>query len=172
MLGRALGDDRAAVVAGFRAEVDDVVGLRRDGHVVLDDDHGVAFVDEALMPLWRTLRDKLDLAAIVIVGAVGEVDGAVTFESLLARGKELLAQGRGDLDEIATQLKGEDTATIIYTSGTTGPPKGAILTHAGLLFNVRACLDIMGSKADNMPRAKQLGLVQDGGAWRSPGWTS
>ena len=65
----------------------------------------VAFVDEALMPLWRTLRDKLDLAAIVIVGAVGEVDGATTFEALLARGKELLAEGRGDLDEIAGRAR-------------------------------------------------------------------
>ncbi len=128
----------------------------------------VAFVDEALMPLWRTLRDKLDLAAVVIVGAVGEVDGAVTFESLLARGKELLAEGRGDLDEIATQLKGEDTATIIYTSGTTGPPKGAILSHAGLLFNVRACLEILAEKSDNLPRAKDLGLVKDGVAYTAP----
>jgi long-chain acyl-CoA synthetase len=128
----------------------------------------VAFVDEALMPLWRNLRDKLDLAAIVIVGAVGEVDGAVTFESLLARGKELLAEGRGDLDAIAEGLRGEDTATIIYTSGTTGPPKGAILSHAGLLFNVRCCLDILASKADNLPRAKELGLVQDGGSYHQP----
>jgi long-chain acyl-CoA synthetase len=128
----------------------------------------VAFVDEALMPLWRTLRDKLDLAAIVIVGAVGEVDGAITFEALLARGKELLAEGRGRLDVVAGSLTGDDTATIIYTSGTTGPPKGAILTHGGLLFNVRTCLDILGESADNLQRAKQLGLLKEGGGYHQP----
>ncbi len=138
------------------------------GYVAQDCRTKVAFVDEALMPLWRTLRDKLDLAAIVIVGSVGEVDGATTFEALLARGTELLAQSRGDLDEIAAGLTAGDTATIIYTSGTTGPPKGAILSHGGLLFNVRTCLDILGDNADNLHRAKQLGLVQEGGAYHQP----
>ena len=113
-------------------------------------------------------RGKLDLATIVIVGAVGEVDGATTFEALLARGEELLASGRGDLDEIAGRLDGDDTATIIYTSGTTGPPKGAILTHGGLLFNVRACLDVLAEKADSLHRAKQLGLVQEGRPYHQP----
>ena len=92
----------------------------------------VAFVDEALLPLWSNLRDKLDLAAVVVVGAVGSIDGCITFEELLQKGKDLLAeQGRERLDEIATQVKPDDTATIIYTSGTTGPPKGAVLTPRG-----------------------------------------
>lgn len=128
----------------------------------------VAFVDEALLPLWKSLTGKLDLAAVIVVGAVGEIDGCTTFEALLARGKELLAEGRDELDEIAATVKADDPATIIYTSGTTGPPKGAILTHAGLLFNVRACLDILAAKSDNLPRAKELGLVSEGGDYRQP----
>jgi hypothetical protein len=38
----------AAGVAGFGADVEDPVGLGGDGHVVLDDDEGVAFPDEAM----------------------------------------------------------------------------------------------------------------------------
>ena len=37
-----------------------------------------------------------------------------------------------------------DTAVILYTSGTTGTPKGAELTHANLLRNVAASIDVFG----------------------------
>src|SRR5258708_670263 len=46
--GRALGDDAAAAFAAFGAEVNDPVGLLDDVKVVLDDEHGVAEIDEAL----------------------------------------------------------------------------------------------------------------------------
>src|SRR5437879_11617232 len=47
-LGRTLGDDAAAAFAAFGAEVDNPVGLLDDVEVVLDDQHGVAEVDEPL----------------------------------------------------------------------------------------------------------------------------
>ncbi len=137
-------------------------------YVAADCHTKVVFVDEALLPLWKGLREKLDLTAVIVVGSVGEIDGATTFEAFLARGKELLAQGRGDLDEVAAQIKPEDTATIIYTSGTTGPPKGAPLTHAGLLFSLRAVLEVMSSKGSNLPRAKELGLLDANGEYHYP----
>src|ERR1700694_4390946 len=46
--GRALRDDAAAAFAAFGAEVDDPVGLLDDVEMVLDDEHGVAEIDEAL----------------------------------------------------------------------------------------------------------------------------
>ena len=48
LLGRALGDQPAAVLAGARAEVDQVVGRAHRALVVLDDDHGVAEVAQPL----------------------------------------------------------------------------------------------------------------------------
>jgi long-chain acyl-CoA synthetase len=38
--------------------------------------------------------------------------------------------------ERAAQVKEEDLATIVYTSGTTGEPKGVMLTHRNIVFNV------------------------------------
>jgi hypothetical protein len=48
MFGRALGDDAAAALAPFRAEVNDPIGLFDDVEVMLDDEDGVAEGDEAL----------------------------------------------------------------------------------------------------------------------------
>ena len=47
LFGRALGDDVAAVHAGARAHVDDVIGREDRVAIVLDDDDAVADVDEA-----------------------------------------------------------------------------------------------------------------------------
>ena len=44
----------------------------------------------------------------------------------------------------------EDTAVIIYTSGTTGRPKGAELTHSGLLLNANLCRDLMDFQQDDI----------------------
>jgi long-chain acyl-CoA synthetase len=38
--------------------------------------------------------------------------------------------------ERAGQVSEEDLATIVYTSGTTGEPKGVMLTHRNIVFNV------------------------------------
>ena len=46
VLGRARGDDFAAGVAAFGAEVDDPVGGLDHFEIVLDDDHGIALVGQ------------------------------------------------------------------------------------------------------------------------------
>ena len=46
LLGRALADDAAATVAALGTHVDDPVRHLDDVHVVLDDEDGVALVDE------------------------------------------------------------------------------------------------------------------------------
>ena len=48
VFGGALGDELAAVLAGFGAEVEDPVGGFDDVEVVLDDEEGVAGIDEFL----------------------------------------------------------------------------------------------------------------------------
>src|SRR5579859_2555461 len=60
LLGRALGDDLAAGLAAFGAEVDDVVGRLHDVEVVLDDDDRVPRVDEAV----QDLEELLDVGEV------------------------------------------------------------------------------------------------------------
>jgi long-chain acyl-CoA synthetase len=64
-----------------------------------------------------------------ILGGVSRVDGALDMAGLIAR-------FRGRTPPPAA-LSSDDTAVLTYTSGTTGPPKGAMNTHANLVFNAQ-----------------------------------
>ena len=52
-----------------------------------------------------------------------------------------LARAPVDLSEHSARIAPDDVLTLIYTSGTTGPPKGVELTHAALLFTIKATLE-------------------------------
>ncbi len=41
-----------------------------------------------------------------------------------------------EVERISASIKPSDVATFIYTSGTTGNPKGVVLTHRNIVFNV------------------------------------
>jgi long-chain acyl-CoA synthetase len=47
-----------------------------------------------------------------------------------------------------TEVQDGDTAVILYTSGTTGTPKGAELSHANLLRNANAAVNLFGADTD------------------------
>jgi long-chain acyl-CoA synthetase len=79
------------------------------------------------------LRAQLpSLRELVVVGDA--VAGAVPFARLIAPGPP----------PAPAPVDPDDVAMILYTSGTTGHPKGAMLTHAGLLDNARAVVEAVG----------------------------
>jgi long-chain acyl-CoA synthetase len=79
-----------------------------------------------------------DLARVVVVDA--DVDGYLTLEHLESLGTE----ADFDFDSAWRAVRPDDVATLIYTSGTTGPPKGVELTHANVIAEFSAIVDLLG----------------------------
>ena len=99
----------------------------------------VAFVeDEAFLAKFLAIRESTPhLKHLVLIR--GEAPkGVMTWESLLARGRELHREHPEAFGESWRAVGPEDTVSLIYTSGTTGPPKGVVYSHYNILWTLES----------------------------------
>jgi long-chain acyl-CoA synthetase len=66
---------------------------------------------------------------------------ALTFQQVLDSGRTHADDKR--FDQLRSQPRPNDLATLVYTSGTTGNPKGAMLTHDNIVSNAKASLQVL-----------------------------
>ncbi len=97
--------------------------------------------DEQLDKALEVRADLPQLTHIVVFDTEGLArysdPGVMGLDKLRELGRAYDAAHPGAFDRRAACRKPEDLAILIYTSGTTGRPKGAMHSHAGLIYTVR-----------------------------------
>ncbi len=83
------------------------------------------------------------LLKVVVIDPAAVPDGDLycSWDDLLSVGAARRAAQPGEVESRSQQLTPESPATILYTSGTTGNPKGVVLTHHNVLYEVVSTLE-------------------------------
>ena len=105
--------------------------------------HVVACFVDSHAQLGRLLeiRDQLPALRHLVVaeGARRAADDAVVgLDELRAAGADRLLPDPAAVDARIQQIDPAGVATVVYTSGTTGPPKGTMISHANIMWTLRA----------------------------------
>ena len=112
-----------------------------------DCDARIAVLDGAAeLARWRPILEQLPGIKKVIVrdpAACPAGDHYLTWADFVALGREGLAAEPGEITARMAAIKPDDPLALLYTSGTTGNPKGVLLTHRNILYEMAAA-DTMG----------------------------
>lgn len=129
---------------------------------IVNDSRTVVYIAENEEQLDKILevRERCPtLKKIVVIDMEGLSDFqdpmVLSFDDLLAQGSNFEKSNPGFWEEQLKLGKSEDLAILIYTSGTTGAPKGAMISHRNLLFQ----MENAGRLLEQMEEDEQLSFL-------------
>ncbi len=106
------------------------------GYVAGDCDARIAVLDGAAeLARWQPILEQLPGLTTIIVRdpvACPASDRYMTWDGLVALGRDRLAAEPGEISARVAAIKPGDPLALLYTSGTTGNPKGVLLTHQNI----------------------------------------
>src|SRR3984893_13670135 len=99
----------------------------------------VAFVEDlGYLEKFLAIRSSTPNLKHLVLIRGSAPDGVLSWDSLVAKGRELHAQSPSDFDRSWKAVGPEDTISLIYTSGTTGPPKGVVYSHNNVTWTLES----------------------------------
>lgn len=109
--------------------------------------------EEQLDKILQIRDDCPQLQRIVIFEAKGLRDFkdpmCETFAAFVERGRDWNATHLGDWEAGIAAIAPDDGAALIYTSGATGAPKGVMLSHRSILFQISNAAALLGQEAND-----------------------
>jgi long-chain acyl-CoA synthetase len=110
------------------------------GYVARDCDARIAVLDGAPeLARWQPVLDQLPGLKKIIVRDAAVCppgDQYLTWPDFAALGRDRYAADPGAVAARVAALTADDPVTLLYTSGTTGSPKGVVITHRSVLYEL------------------------------------
>jgi long-chain acyl-CoA synthetase len=95
---------------------------------------------DADLARWRPALDSSGIQLIIVLDDPVAIRDTriISWQSVLSDGLNRRAFSADGCELRWRTIRPDDPLTVIFTSGTTGPPKGVVLTHQNILYEVHA----------------------------------